>query len=43
MIEQRLIYLDVCVLCRPFDNQQYLRIRMETESVNLILANVKKG
>lgn len=45
MIEQRqrLIYLDVCALCRPFDNQQYLRIRMETESVNLILANVKKG
>jgi len=45
MIEQkqRLIYLDGCVLCRPFDNQQYLRIRMETESVNLILANVKKG
>jgi hypothetical protein len=45
MIEQKqkLIYLDVCVLCRPFDNQQYLRIRMETESVNLILANIKKG
>jgi len=35
------IYLDVCVLCRPFDNQTYLRIRLETEAVNLILSKVK--
>jgi len=35
------IYLDVCVLCRPFDDQTYLRIRLETEAVNLILSKVK--
>lgn len=38
-----LIYLDVCVLSRPFDDQHYLRIRLETEAVNLILSKVKKG
>jgi predicted nucleic acid-binding protein len=43
MSNSKLIYLDVCVLCRPFDNQQYLRIKMEMEAVNLILSNVKKG
>jgi len=32
----KLIYPDVCALCRPFDDQSYLRIRMETEAVNLI-------
>ena len=43
MNNPRLIYLDVCVLCRPFDDQQYIRIRMEMEAVNLILSNIKKG
>ncbi len=37
------IYLDVCSLCRPFDNQSFLRIRLETEAVNLILAKVIAG
>jgi predicted nucleic acid-binding protein len=37
------VYLDVCALCRPFDNQDFLRIRMETEAVNLILAKIKMG
>lgn len=37
------IYLDVCALSRPFDNQDYLRIRLETEAVNLILLKVRKG
>ena len=36
------IYLDVCALCRPYDDQSYLRIRLETEAVNLILSNVEK-
>ncbi len=35
------IYLDVCSLCRPFDDQSYTRIRLETEAVNLILSRVK--
>ncbi len=35
------IYLDVCSLCRPFDNQDYARIRIETDAVNMILSRVK--
>lgn len=35
------IYLDVCSLCRPFDNQDYARISLETDAVNLILSGVK--
>ena len=38
----KLIYLDVCALCRPFDDQSYLRIRLESEAVNLILSKVKE-
>lgn len=34
------IYLDVCALCRTYDVQAFLRIRMETDAVNLILTNV---
>jgi predicted nucleic acid-binding protein len=37
------IYLDVCSLCRPFDDQDYLRIRLETDAVNLILSKVKQN
>ncbi|MBI5181008.1 MAG: hypothetical protein HZA05_06360 [Nitrospirae bacterium] len=37
------IYLDVCALSRPFDEQHYLRIRIETEAFNLILSRIKKG
>ena len=37
------IYIDVCALSRPFDDQSYLRIKLETESLNLILSNIKKG
>lgn len=36
------VYLDVCVLCRPFDNQQQVRIRLETSAVALILAHVQQ-
>jgi predicted nucleic acid-binding protein len=37
------IYLDVCTLCRPFDDQSFLRIRMETDAVNLIMSKVVEG
>jgi len=37
------IYLDVCSLCRPFEDQDYLRIRLETDSVNIILSKVKQN
>ena len=39
----RSIYLDVCALCRPFDDQSYLRIALETEAVNMILSKVHRG
>ena len=31
------VYLDVCCLCRPFDDQSQFRIRIETEAVEEIL------
>lgn len=37
------IYLDVCSLCRPFDNQDYARISFETDAVNLIFSGVKEN
>jgi predicted nucleic acid-binding protein len=37
------IYLDVCALSRPFDDQSFVRVRLETEAVNLILSNVVRG
>ena len=39
---KKFLYLDVSTLCRPFDNQSYLRIRIETEAVNLIILKVKE-
>ncbi len=27
------IYLDVCTLCRPFDNQSLMRIRLEDDKL----------
>jgi predicted nucleic acid-binding protein len=40
LLNPRPIYLDICALCRPYDVQEFLRIRMETDAVNLILSNV---
>lgn len=35
------VYLDVCVLCRPFDDQQQMRIRLETSAAELILTHLQ--
>ena len=35
------IYLDVCALCRPYDDQSYHRIEMETLAVVMIITFVK--
>lgn len=35
------VYLDVCALCRPFDDQSQMRIRLETEAIQLILSHVR--
>jgi hypothetical protein len=40
---ERRIYVDVCALCRPFDDQSIVRIRLETNAVQLILAHVRQG
>ena len=37
------IYLDVCTLCRPFDNQSMMRIRLETDAYYLILKSIQDG
>jgi hypothetical protein len=37
------IYVDVCALCRPFDDQSFLRIHMEAVAVDLIIAKARQG
>jgi len=36
------IYLDMCAFCRPFDDQQQVRIHLETAAVELILAHIRQ-
>ena len=38
-----LLYLDVCTLCRPFDDQNMMRIRLETDSYHLIMQAIQEG
>lgn len=38
-----LIYLDVCCLNRPFDDQTQERIFLEAEAIRLILARCQSG
>ncbi|MFN2452692.1 MAG: hypothetical protein ABR577_00555 [Pyrinomonadaceae bacterium] len=37
------IYLDVCSLQRPFDDQRQARIRLEAEAIKLILTRIEDG
>ncbi|MHB8335825.1 MAG: hypothetical protein ACYDEE_00210 [Ignavibacteriaceae bacterium] len=37
------LYLDVCTLCRPFDNQNNMRIRLETDAYYLILNGIQRN
>ena len=37
------IYLDVCCLCRPFDDQSQDRIRLETEAIITLLKHCQLG
>jgi len=37
------IYLDVCCLCRPFDDQSQDRIRLETEAIVTLLKHCLSG
>ncbi|MCP4753216.1 MAG: hypothetical protein GY866_20185 [Proteobacteria bacterium] len=36
------LYIDVCTFCRPFDDQQMMRIRLETDAYHLIMSNARK-
>ena len=38
-----LVYLDVCCLNRPFDDQSQGRVKLEAEAVLLILSQVERG
>ena len=40
---QTRIYLDVCTLCRPYDDQHLMRIRLETDACYLILQHIQNG
>ena len=42
-MERPLVYLDVCCLNRPFDDQRQARIRLEAEAVRAVLAAVADG
>lgn len=37
------LYLDVCALCRPYDDQAYTRIHLETTAVKMILREVERN
>lgn len=37
------LYLDVCTLCRPFDDQNNMRIRLETDAYYLILNRIQNN
>ena len=37
------MYLDACTLCRPYDDQNLMRIRLETDAFYLMLQHVQNG
>ncbi|MDO9566662.1 MAG: PIN domain-containing protein [Candidatus Desulfaltia sp.] len=37
------IYLDVCALCRSYDDQSYMRINLETIAVQLIFSAIDQN
>ena len=40
---QARIYLDLCTLCRPYDDQNLKRIRLATNAFYLILQHIQNG
>ena len=42
MQKRKRIYADVCTLCRPFDDQNNMRIRLETDAYYLILQAIRR-
>ncbi|MGK7919936.1 MAG: hypothetical protein AB4080_08000 [Trichodesmium sp.] len=43
MTKSYLIYLDVCCLNRPFDNQTQPRIKLETQAILEIISYCQSG
>lgn len=43
MKQAKKVYIDICTYCRPFDNQDSMRIRLETDAYYLILSNIQNG
>lgn len=41
-MKEKMIYLDVCALRRPFDDQSFVRVRMESDAVKLILQSTRE-
>lgn len=41
--KSRLVYLDLCALNRPLDDQYQMRVRLDADAVALILASVRSG
>ncbi|MBD3344897.1 MAG: hypothetical protein GF401_07530 [Chitinivibrionales bacterium] len=42
-IKEKAVYLDVCALGRPYDDQSFMRIEIESTAVQLIMVHVKAG
>jgi len=42
-IKHKRVHLDVCALCRPFDDQRQVRIQLEAGCVELILSHARGG
>jgi len=42
-LQRKKLYIDVCTLCRPFDDQNIMRIRLETDAFYLILQSIREG
>ena len=38
---KKVVYLDVCTICRPFDDQAVMRIRLEANAYYLILQAIQ--
>jgi hypothetical protein len=37
------LYWDICTYCRPFDDQDTIRVRLETDAYFLILSGIQRG
>lgn len=42
-VMKKRLYIDVCTLCRPYDDQMLLPIRLETDAYYLIMSHVDQG